>query len=95
MKKTNNIDDQLIIECKKGLNMSADKNELIDPVIEQKILTVKSFMKGSGVSDEVLEGDGLSIGVIVLGVLDLWDLKAGEVKFSPAFYTLLTQLSMR
>lgn len=74
--------------------MSLDPNEQIDGAIHQKILAVKSFMQGSGVSAKALEDD-LSTGTIVLGVADLWDLKAGEVKFSPAFYTLLTQLATR
>lgn len=87
-------EDKMLLECKKGLNMSLEPNELIDPVIEQKLLTVKSFMKGSGVPDEVIEGD-LAVGAIVLGVTDLWELSAGEVKFSPVFFMLVTQLASR
>lgn len=87
-------DKDLLVECKIGLSMSPEPNEIIDRVINQKLLAVKSFMKGSGVSDETLN-NALAVGAIVLGVTDLWNLKAGEVKFSPVFYTMVTQLSAR
>ncbi|WP_200411381.1 hypothetical protein [Virgibacillus salexigens] len=85
--------EKLLEECKKGLGISIEPNEAIDGLILQKLMTVKLFMKGSGVPDEKLDGD-LAIGVIVMGVTDLWELKSGEVKFSPAFFTLVTQLAV-
>lgn len=84
--------DELIIEVKKGLGISIDSNEKIDQVIKQKVLAVKSFMKNAGVTDENMNSD-LAIGVIVMGVNDIWESKAGEVKFSPAFSTLITQIA--
>lgn len=86
--------DELLIECKKGLGMSLETNEAIDNAIKQKLLAVKSFMVGAGVSEEILKDD-LAIGATVMGVTDLWDLNAGEVKFSPAFFMLVTQLASR
>ena len=49
-------------------------------------------MRSAGVSD-VTMSDDVAIGIIVMGVADLWNLGAGEIKFSPAFFTLLTQLT--
>lgn len=85
-------DAELLIECKRGLNIQVDSADF-DGVITQKILAVKSYMKRSGVSD-VAMSDDLAIGVIVVGVSDLWNLSGGEIKFSPIFNTLLTQLSI-
>lgn len=82
----------LLNECKKGLGLSTEPNDLIDANIEQKINIVLSFLKKAGVSDENLNDD-LTVGVIVLGVTDLWNLNSGEIKFSPAFYTLVAQLA--
>lgn len=84
--------EQLLEECKKGLNISIE-NTAMDPNLNQKIKTVKMFMSNAGVSTENMNSD-LAVGVIVMGVTDLWELKSGEVKFSPAFFTLVTQLSM-
>ncbi|WP_067725363.1 hypothetical protein [Oceanobacillus damuensis] len=83
--------DELVVECKKGLNIAVDNTEL-DGILKQKIIAVKSFLKNGGVSEEVMATDD-AIGVIVVGVTDLWELKAGEVKFSPVFFTLATQLA--
>lgn len=84
-------DEQLLEECKKGLGFEIDDPDF-DRRVKQKMLQVKMFMKGAGVSDENLTND-LGIGVIVMGISDLWDIKAGEIKFSPAFFTLTTQLA--
>lgn len=84
--------NNLIIECKKGLGISIEVNESIDGTIKQKIQTIVAYMKGSGVTDETIVDNDLSTGVIVLGVTDLWNLNSGEVRFSPVFNTLLTQL---
>lgn len=84
----------LLEECKKGLSMSLEPNEAIDGAINQKLLAVKNFMIGSGVKKETLTDD-LAIGTIVLGVTDIWELKSGEVKFSPVFLMFVTQLASR
>lgn len=82
---------ELLIECKNGLNIQVDSTDF-DDVLTQKLLTVKSFMAGAGVSSAVMEDDQ-SVGAIVMGVGDLWNLGGGEIKFSPAFYVLLNQLT--
>lgn len=83
----------ILDEVKKGLQISSDNTEL-DGVISQKILAVQSYMLGAGVS-EVMIADDLAVGVIVMGVGDMWNLKEGAVKFSELFNTLLSQLVYR
>ena len=85
-------DAELLIECKKGLNIPVSATGF-DGVLTQKLLAVKSFLSGAGVSLEMLDTDQ-AVGTIVIGVTDLWNLQGGEIKFSPAFYTLLTQLAI-
>jgi hypothetical protein len=82
----------LLVECKKGLNISLD-NTAVDGLLNQKITAVKTFMQSAGVKAETLDSDA-AVGAIVVGVTDLWELKSGEIKFSPVFYTLTTQLAM-
>jgi hypothetical protein len=85
-------DDQLLTECKKGLNISLTSTAF-DGVLKQKLLAVKSFMQDAGVSDTKMEGD-LAVGIIVMGVADLWNVQGGEARFSPVFHTLLGQLAI-
>lgn len=84
-------DKDFLVECKKGLNIPTDSTAM-DPIINQKILAVQMFMKNAGVKEEKLNND-LAIGAVVMGVTDLWELNAGEVKFSPVFFTLVNQLA--
>ena len=79
----------LLEECKKGLGIDGAG---LDPLLNQKLIAVKAFMIGAGVAEEKIISD-LGIGVVVMGVTDLWELKSGEVKFSPVFFTLVNQLS--
>lgn len=85
-------DAELLIECKKGLNIPLASTGF-DGVLTQKLLAVKSFMGSSGVSSEAMSSD-LAVGAIVMGVTDLWNLEGGGIKFSPVFYTLLSQLAI-
>lgn len=84
-------DAELLDACKTGLNISQSTTAL-DGILNQKLKAVKSYMKSAGVSDTTLEND-LAVGVIVMGVGDIWELKGGESKFSAAFHSLLTQLT--
>jgi hypothetical protein len=83
----------MLDECKKGLNISL-ASTAFDNSLTQKMLAVKSFLIGAGVSESIIEDD-LAVGTIVLGVGDLWNLSSGEVKFSPAFYTMAIQLAKK
>lgn len=83
-------DAELLIECKKGLGVPLALTAS-DAVIMQKLLTVKSFMKGAGIADETMANDA-AVGALVCGVTDIWNLEGGNIKFSPLFYILLNQL---
>lgn len=85
-------DQELLIECKKGLNIPV-ASTTFDNILNQKLLAVKGYMQGAGVSDSLMESD-LAIAVIVLAVGDLWNVKSGETKFSPILLTLLSQLTI-
>ena len=84
-------DAQLLEQCKVGLNISPETTDF-DSILTQKLLAVKSYMRGAGVSETAMTND-LAVGVIVMGVGDIWNTEGGEIKFSPAFHTLLTQLT--
>jgi hypothetical protein len=85
--------DELLIECKKGLNISLDSTAF-DGILTQKLAAVKAFVTNAGVSAVKMDTNPeLTIGVIVMGVADLWELQGGAIKFSPAFNTLLSQLT--
>ncbi len=81
----------ILAECKTGLGFQ-DETDAFDAVLSQKITTVKSFLRRAGVSEETLDSED-AIGVIVMGVGDIWNQEAGAVKFSPVFYTMANQLS--
>jgi len=76
--------------CKVGLGIQTGTTAF-DDVIDQKVLLVQGYMLGAGVSAATMEGSQ-AVGVLVLGVGDLWELKPGEVKLSGAFNMALTQL---
>lgn len=77
--------------CKTGLNISQTTTTL-DAVLNQKIAAVKDYLLAAGVSAVVMDSD-LAIGVIVLGVTDLWELNGGQAKLSLMFITLASQLA--
>jgi hypothetical protein len=83
-------DAELLTACKTGLNIP-EASTAFNDVLNQKLLAVKGYMTGAGVSATVM-GSDLAIGVIVMGVADLWSVEGGGVKYSPAFNTLLGQL---
>lgn len=85
-------DPELLSACKAGLNIP-DSSTAFDTVLNQKLLAVKGFMLGAGVSAETLNSD-VATGAIVIGITDLWNVNSGEIKFSPVFHTLLTQLAI-
>lgn len=84
-------DIDLLLECKKGLDIQSESTDF-NSILNPKILIVKAFMLGAGVSEAKLNDD-LAVGIIVMGVADIWNSKGGEIKFSPLFYTMLGQLT--
>lgn len=80
--------ENLLAEVKKGLSISG---EYTDATLMTKVLAVKGFILNAGVTGAILETE-LGLATLTVGVNDLWNLTPGEVKFSPAFSILLTQL---
>lgn len=64
----------------------------IDAKISMHIAAVKGYLLNGGVSEEQQETDA-GIQLIAMGVTDIGNVKAGETKFSPVFYSLVTQLA--
>lgn len=62
-----------------------------DALLLRKVKAVVGVMQNAGVTDELIDSDE-GIGVLCVGVTDLWNLAPGEIKFSPAFSMLLEQL---
>lgn len=85
-------DSKLLTEVLIGLQLDGDANTRKS--IEQKIKGIKSLMLGAGVSQEMINDD-LAIPTIVIGVNDLFDMKAGETKLSYFFNLSLSQLKAR
>jgi hypothetical protein len=84
--------NDLLKECKIGLGISIESNAF-DSLLMQKIKAFQMFMRNAGVAEANMNND-LAVGVIVMGVADLWNSSGGEVKFSPALQTLITQLAV-
>ncbi len=89
---TNEQIDSLVTECKIGLGMQ-EEEAAFDNVLRQKVKTVLPFLRRAGVSDETLASED-AIGVIVMGVGDIWNQEAGTVKFSPAYIAMASQLAL-
>ncbi len=82
--------DELVAAAKIALGIQAETTAL-DAVLRQKVLAVVAYLRGAGVTDQVLAGD-LAVGTICLGVTDLWDTRAGEAGLSKAFHIMAAQL---
>ena len=80
--------ENLLAEVKKGLCISG---EYTDATLMAKVLAVKGLILNAGVNEPNFETE-LGLATLTVGVNDLWNLSPGEVKFSPAFSILLTQL---
>jgi hypothetical protein len=82
-------DAEILEKVKKGLGITTDYQ---DETLSVYIITVKDFMRGAGVSEEVLTSPA-AVGCILLGVNDLWNYGSGDVKFSKVFEMRLIQLT--
>lgn len=69
--------------------LTVDKD--FDRVLQLKICAVKGFLKNAGISESAL-ATSEGIQCIAIGVDDLLNNAAGEVKFSPAFNLFAIQL---
>ena len=80
---------ELLIEVKKGLGVTGPTQ---DGTILRHLKDVKAYMASAGVRSDILESEA-SVGVILRGVADLWNLESGTVRFSPYFMQRLIQLN--
>ena len=64
-----------------------------DNLILAYIAEIKDFMLNAGVPSDVITAQ-TSVGVIALGVNDLWNYQAGGVKLSDYFKQRVTQLAI-
>ena len=80
---------ELLIEVKKGLGITGSYQ---DSTVLRHIKDTKAFALSAGVKTELLESDA-SVGLLIRGVADLWNLASGEVKFSTYFLQRLIQLA--
>ena len=63
-----------------------------DDLLTAYINEVKNFMRNAGVDETVIISAG-SVGVIALGVSDLWNYQSGGVKLSEYFKQRVIQLT--
>ena len=87
------MNDVLLKACKHGLRIS-ESNTAYDELIRQKIAVVENYMRNAGVSEQMLASEQ-AIGTIVLGIVDIFGVAPGEMKFSQVFHTLVTQLALK
>ena len=64
-----------------------------DDLLTAYIAEVKDFMLNAGVPSEAITAQ-TSVGVIALGVNDLWNYQAGGVRLSDYFKQRVTQLAL-
>lgn len=84
--------DGEILTVVKQMLFGTDAGEFRDAQLNVYINEVKDFMRGAGVSESVIVSAS-SVGVIALGVNDLWNYQAGGVKLSEYFKQRVIQLS--
>ena len=82
-------DNELLNEVKKRMLITHDFH---DDFIAGLIVDAKDYMLSAGVRPRVLNGPS-AIGCIARGVRDLWNMGAGDGKFSSYFYQRVIQLS--
>lgn len=80
---------ELLTEVKKGLGITGNYQ---DGTITIYVNDVKAFMLSSGVRQDIINS-AASVGVIVRGVADLWNLGSGSAKLSEYFKQRVTQLA--
>ena len=84
-------DEQILTTVKTMLFGSAN-GMFRDDMLNAYIVEVENFMLNAGVKINVIRSTS-SVGVIALGVNDLWNYQAGGVKLSEYFRQRVTQLA--
>lgn len=83
-------DSELLTEVKTRLSIADTYH---DTLLAALIEDVKAYMLSGGVAGDVVS-DNISVGCIARGVADLWNMGAGDGKFSDIFRERVIQLSM-
>lgn len=76
-------DNEILEKVKAGLGLSSSPEGLLI-----KTIAVKQIMLNAGITQVQLETE-LGIATLTVGVSDLWNVAAGEVKFSDAWSNIL------
>jgi hypothetical protein len=74
---------------KAAMNITGDYQ---DAALTEFIVEVKAYLMDAGVADNVLESD-VACGLIVRGVIDLWNYGAGDARLSNYFIQRTIQLA--
>lgn len=82
-------DEEQLVEVKKAIGIADDFQ---DGTIMVYLQEVKEYLASAGVSKSVLESNKI-IGLLVRGVMDLWNYGAGSTKLSSYFVERVIQLS--
>ncbi len=84
--------DAQILTTVKQMLFGADAGTFRDDLLTAYINEVKDFMRNAGVSESVISSDS-AVGIIAIGVSDLWNYQAGGVKLSEYFTQRVIQLT--
>jgi hypothetical protein len=76
----------------KQMLFGSDSGSFRDDMLNAYISEVMDFMKNAGVNDSTIQATA-SVGVIAIGVNDLWNYSAGGVKLSEYFKQRVIQLA--
>lgn len=84
--------DAQILTTVKQMLFGTDAGTFRDDLLTAYINEVKDFMKNAGVKESVISSDS-AVGLIAIGVSDLWNYQAGGVKLSEYFTQRVIQLT--
>lgn len=84
--------DAQILTTVKQMLFGTDAGTFRDDLLTAYINEVKDFMKNAGVPESVISSNS-AVGIIAIGVSDLWNYQAGGVKLSDYFIQRVIQLT--
>lgn len=86
--------DAQILTTVKQMLFGTDAGTFRDDLLTAYINEVKDFMRNAGVNESVISSDS-AVGIIAIGVSDLWNYQAGGVKLSEYFTQRVIQLTRK
>lgn len=86
--------DAQILTTVKQMLFGTDAGTFRDDLLTAYINEVKDFMRNAGVAESVISSDS-TVGIIAIGVSDLWNYQAGGVKLSEYFTQRVIQLTRK